>query len=467
MRFDIFRRSGLFVVSLLLAFDLSARELPDFVELVEANSPAVVNISTTHKVNGYHPWGDMDIPENSPFGDFFRHFFGEDGLPQPEEDAMSLGSGFILSQDGFVITNHHVIEGANEIIVRLSDKRELKAKLIGSDKYTDIALLKIDSENLPVVTIGRSDEIKVGAWVLAIGSPFGFDHSVTAGIVSAKGRSLPKANYVPFIQTDVAINPGNSGGPLFDLGGKVIGINSQIYSRTGGFMGLSFAIPIEVAMRVVDQIKDKGEVTRGWLGVYIQEVTQELAESFGLDRPTGALVSQVIENSPAEKYGIKAGDVILSFNGKPIKDSANLPPMVGQVPVGSKARVKVLRDKRYKTLEVVIEQLPEDEETKPSPHKQQSQSNRIGLEVAELGPAELKKLGQGVRVVRVFPSSASYRAGIRNGDIILEIDRNKVKNLKDFRKKVANLPTGSMIPVLVHRQGANKFLVLKISEDDK
>jgi len=252
---------------------------------------------------------------------------------------------------------------------------------------------------------------------------------------------------------------------LFDLDGKVIGINSQIYSRTGGFMGLSFAIPIEVAMRVVDQIKDKGEVTRGWLGVYIQEVTQELAESFGLDRPTGALVSQVIENSPAEKYGIKAGDVILSFNGIPIKDSANLPPMVGQVPVGSKAKVKVLRNKRYKTLDVVIEQLPDDEESKPSPHKKQSQSNRVGLEIAELSPAELKKLGQGIRVVRVFPSSDAHKAGIRNGDIILEIDRKKVKSLKDFRKKVANLPTGSMIPVLVHRQGANKFLVLKISED--
>ncbi|MFW2374165.1 MAG: DegQ family serine endoprotease [Gammaproteobacteria bacterium] len=466
MRFEIFRRFGLFTVSMLLAFDLSARELPDFVKLVEANSPAVVNISTTQKINGHHPWGNLDIPENSPFGDFFRHFFGEEGLPQPEQDATSLGSGFILSQDGFVITNHHVIEGADEIIVRLSDKRELKANLVGSDKYTDIALLKIDSDKLPVVEIGRSDEIKVGAWVLAIGSPFGFDHSVTAGIVSAKGRSLPKANYVPFIQTDVAINPGNSGGPLFDLDGKVIGINSQIYSRTGGFMGLSFAIPIEVAMRVVDQIKDKGEVTRGWLGVYIQEVTQELAESFGLDRPTGALVSQVIENSPAEKYGIKAGDVILSFNGKTIKDSANLPPMVGQVPVGSKAKVRVLRDKRYKTLEVVIEQLPEDEQSVPSPHKKESQSNRIGLEIAELSPTESKQLGQGVRVVRVFPNTASYRAGIRNGDIILEIDRKKVKNLKDFRKKVANLPTGSMIPVLVHRQDANKFLVLKISEDD-
>ncbi|MCW8955416.1 MAG: DegQ family serine endoprotease, partial [Gammaproteobacteria bacterium] len=425
---------------MLLAFDLSARELPDFVKLVEANSPAVVNISTTHKVNGYHPWGNMEIPENSPFGDFFRHFFGEEGIPQPEQDATSLGSGFILSQDGFVITNHHVIEGAEEIIVRLSDKRELKAKLIGSDKYTDIALLKIDGENLPVVEIGRSDEIKVGAWVLAIGSPFGFDHSVTAGIVSAKGRSLPKANYVPFIQTDVAINPGNSGGPLFDLDGKVIGINSQIYSRTGGFMGLSFAIPIEVAMRVVDQIKDKGEVSRGWLGVYIQEVTQELAESFGMDRPTGALVSQVLKDSPAEKYGIKAGDVILSFNGKPIKDSANLPPMVGQVPVGSKAKVKVLRDKRYKTLDVVIEQLPEDEESPPSPHKPQSQSNRIGLEIAALSPTEQKNLGQGVRVVRVFPNSASHKAGIRSGDIILEINHKKVESLADFRKKVANLP---------------------------
>lgn len=441
-----------------------ARSLPDFVNLVKDNSPAVVNISTTHKVNGHHPWGNLDIPEDSPFGEFFRRFLDEDQLPPPE-DATSLGSGFIISDDGYVITNHHVIEEADEIIVRLSDKRELKAELVGSDEYTDIALLKIDAAKLPVVKIGQSDTIKVGAWVLAIGSPFGFDHSVTAGIVSAKGRSLPRANYVPFIQTDVAINPGNSGGPLFDLEGRVIGINSQIYSRTGGFMGLSFAIPIEVAMGVVDQIKKTGTVSRGWLGVYIQEVTQELAESFGLDKPHGALVSQVIKGSPAEKYGLKAGDVIVAFNDQPILDSANLPPLVGQVPVGSKARLKILRNSQYKTVEVTIEVLPEDDAPAHA-QKAPASSNAMGVEVTALTPAEQQQFGRGLRVSKVVAGSVAHKGGIKAGDIILELNRKDIKNVADFRKKVANLPTGSMIPVLVHRQGANKFLVLKIPEDD-
>ncbi len=464
MWFNTMRWISLLSLLVFVSSPAVARSLPDFVKLVEDNSPAVVNISTTHKVNGHHPWGNLDIPEDSPFGEFFRRFLDEDQLPPPE-DATSLGSGFIISDDGYVITNHHVIEEADEIIVRLSDKRELKAELVGSDEYTDIALLKIDAAKLPVVKIGQSDTIKVGAWVLAIGSPFGFDHSVTAGIVSAKGRSLPRANYVPFIQTDVAINPGNSGGPLFDLDGRVIGINSQIYSRTGGFMGLSFAIPIEVAMGVVEQIKKTGTVSRGWLGVYIQEVTQELAESFGLDKPYGALVSQVIKDSPAEKYGLKAGDVIVAFNDKPILDSANLPPLVGQVPVGSKAQLKILRNRQYKTVEVTIEVLPEDD-TPVHAQKAPASSNAIGVEVSALTPAEQQQFGRGLRVSKVLAGSVAHKGGIKVGDIILELNRKDIKNVADFRKKVANLPTGSMIPVLVHRQGANKFLVLKIPEDD-
>ena len=449
---------------ILFSFNTSARDLPDFVDLVEDNRAAVVNISTTHKA-AENPWENLNIPEHSPFNEFFKRFLGEGGImPPPQEDSKSLGSGFIVSKDGYLITNHHVVEDADEILVRLSDKRELRAEVIGSDKYTDIALLKLDADNLPVVNIGSSDNLKVGEWVLAIGSPFGFDHSVTAGIVSAKGRSLPRANYVPFIQTDVAINPGNSGGPLFNLDGKVIGINSQIYSRTGGFMGLSFAIPIEMAMEVVEQIKTKGMVARGWLGVYIQEVTQELAESFGLDKPIGALVSQVIEDSPAEKYGIKAGDVILEFNGRKIMDSANLPPMVGRVPVGSKAKVKLLRNGRYKTLDVVIEQLEEDDAPVMASKQQPSMSNRIGIEVAPLSKPEQAKIKRGVKVTRVAPNSVAHKASIRVDDIILQINQEDVQTVDDFRKKVANLPTERMIPVLVHRQGSDQFIVLKIPD---
>ncbi|TNF35586.1 MAG: DegQ family serine endoprotease [Gammaproteobacteria bacterium] len=467
------RLSSKAFIFLLLVFStqLQARDLPDFVQLVKDNSPAVVNISTTHKVNA-HPWGNIDIPnlpENSPFHDFFRHFFGEDGVPMPpQQDATSLGSGFIISRDGYVITNFHVIEDAEEIMVRLSDKRELKAEVIGGDEYTDIALLKVSATDLPVVKIGSSESIQVGAWVLAIGSPFGFDHSVTAGIVSAKGRSLPRANYVPFIQTDVAINPGNSGGPLFDLDGKVIGINSQIYSRTGGFMGLSFAIPIDVAMDVVQQIKEKGEVSRGWLGVYIQEVTKELAESFGLDKPVGALVSQVIENSPAQKYGIRAGDVILSFNGKAILDSSDLPPMVGRVPVGSKAKVRLLRDGKQKTLEVVIEQLPDEKQPTASlpDQKPLQQENRLGVDVSDLSKSQRVELGRGVRVDTVDSDSPAQQAGIRPGDIILQINRQDINSVADFRSKVEKLPADRMIPILVQRRGSDQFLVLKLPPEE-
>ncbi len=465
----------LFVVIALFALSLpaQARSLPEFAELVEENGKAVVNISTRTKVkSSYHPWGrfrdefddELRIPENSPFGELFRHFFGEQGIPHQPEDATSLGSGFIFSENGYIITNHHVVDGADEIIVRLSDKRELKADVIGSDELTDIALIKVDAKGLPAVEIGDSTRLRVGEWVLAIGSPFGFDHSATAGIVSAKGRSLPRANYVPFIQTDVAINPGNSGGPLFDLNGRVVGINSQIYSRTGGFMGLSFAIPVEVAMDVVKQLKEKGQVSRGWLGVYIQEITHELAQSFDLDKPVGALVSQVIPDSPAEKAGIKAGDVILSLNGRKILDSSDLPPLVGRVPVGSTAQVEVLRDDREKTLKVVIEELPRDDQPVAQSSPKPAASNRMGVEVTELDAEDRKALGRGVLVRKVSPGGPAAQSGMRPGDVILQLDRKNVKNVADFRKKVANLPTGRMIPVLVHRQGADQFIVMKIAD---
>ena len=300
-------------------------QLPDFTDLASKNSPAVVNISTTIKAPKLGAHGDRlppglspNIPEDGPLSEFFRRFFGDEGpggAPGGRDPRSSLGSGFIISKDGYVITNYHVVREADEVIVRMSDRSEHAARIIGSDPRSDIAVLKIETENeLPSVTLANSDELKVGEWVLAIGSPFGFDYSVTAGIVSAKGRSLPNENYVPFIQTDVAINPGNSGGPLFNLDGEVVGVNSQIYSRTGGYMGVSFAIPIHVVLNVYEQIREKGSVTRGWLGVLIQDVTQELAESFDMEKPQGALVSRVLDDSPAQKAGLETGDVIVSFN---------------------------------------------------------------------------------------------------------------------------------------------------------
>jgi serine protease Do len=316
----------LFVVGL-LSVPLSARELPDFTELVDRYGPTVVNISTTAKKeeNTEKPIyrGIPGLPKDSPFHDFFRHFFEKDENELfkdqfKDQPSTSLGSGFIISPDGYVVTNNHVIEEAEEIIVRLTDRREFVAELVGADERSDIALLKVNASNLPTVTLGTSEELKVGEWVLAIGSPFGFEHSVTAGIVSAIGRSLPSDTYVPFIQTDVAINPGNSGGPLFNLDGEVIGVNSQIYSRTGGFMGLSFAIPVDVMKNVVAQLQETGKVSRGWLGVLIQDVTHELAESFGMDRPRGALIAKVLEDSPAAAANFQVGDIIITFDGKAV-----------------------------------------------------------------------------------------------------------------------------------------------------
>lgn len=467
-------RYFLIFIMLFSSFQIQARSLPEFADLVEENGKAVVNISTRQKLPSNHSWNklreelgdELQIPEGSPFGELFKHFLGEGNSPRQQQESNSLGSGFIISENGYIITNHHVVDGADEILVRLSDKRELSAEIIGSDEFSDIALLKVEAKDLPVVNIGNSENLRVGDWVLAIGSPFGFDHSATAGIVSAKGRSLPKANYVSFIQTDVAINPGNSGGPLFNLDGEVIGINSQIYSRTGGFMGLSFAIPVEAAMNVVNQLKKSGSVSRGWLGVYIQEITYEIAQSFNLKKPVGALVSQVIADSPAEKSGFKAGDVILTFNKKQILDSSDLPPLVGRVPVGSKAKVEILRNGREKSLMVTIEQLPSESKPIAAAKTKPSSSNRMGVEVIDLDEESLNVLGRGVLVRKVVPGSPAEQSGLAAGDVLLQLDRKNVKNVADFRKKVAKLPIGRMIPVLVHRQGADQFIVMKISENE-
>jgi serine protease Do len=447
-----------------------ARELPDFTGLVEQNSAAVVNISTTQKESKrpqFSPKQMPDLPEGTPWDDLFRHFFGEEGEGPGSEEAQSLGSGFIIDTEGFILTNNHVVEDAEQILVLLSDRRELKAKLIGSDKRSDIALLKVDARSLPVVKIGKSEKLKVGEWVMAIGSPFGFDHSVSVGVVSALGRNLPSENYVPFIQTDVAINPGNSGGPLFNLDGEVVGINSQIYSRTGGFMGLSFAIPVDVAMEVVAQLKSKGYVARGWLGVLIQDVTRDLAESFGMKTPSGALVSKILDGSPAAKAGLKTGDVILEFEGKPIVRSSDLPPLVGHAPIGSTARLKILRSGKTQIVPVKVAELPSEEKlAEANTSERKGKSDRLGLSVADLTAEQRKALQldrYGV-LVQELEDGAAADAGIRRGDVILKINGNDVENAAHLRKLVQALPPGKSLPVLVQRRSGPVFLALRVPD---
>ena len=456
----------------------AAAELPDFTTLVEKNNTAVVNISTTQKISPNErpqlPEG-LDIPEGTPLDEFFKHYFGEGGPGGPggqgdggqPSEVKSLGSGFVISPDGYILTNQHVVKDADEIVVRLQDRRELVAKVVGSDKRSDIALLKIEATNLPVLNIGSSEGLKVGAWVLAIGSPFGFDHSVTAGIVSAKGRSLPSDNYVPFIQTDVAINPGNSGGPLFNMDGQVVGVNSQIYSRTGGSMGISFAIPIEVAMKVVDQLKTSGHVSRGWLGVQIQDVTRELAESFGMKKPQGALVSKVLPKSPAEAAGLQIGDIITECNKQEIISSATLPPLVGNAKIGETAALTLIRQGQSKEVQVKIGVLPEEDEPVASaPEVGGKEVNRLGVSVSSLTAEQREQLEvkqNGLLVQDVKPGPA-LDAGIRRGDVILRIQDQVIKDVKQFNDVVKGLPKGKSIAMLVQRRGGSQFLALKLKD---
>jgi len=438
--------------------------------LVAQYGPAVVNISTKQSqaapASTPHGFSIPDLPEDSPLYEFFRRFFGEEGaMPDDEIQARSLGSGFVVTADGYVLTNAHVVESADEIIVRTSDRQEFIASVVGSDKRSDIALLKVEAEGLPVVKIGSAKDLKVGEWVLAIGSPFGFEHSATAGIVSAKGRSLPSENYVPFIQTDVAINPGNSGGPLFNLDGQVVGVNSQIYSRTGGFMGLSFAIPIDVAMDVVEQLRTKGKVTRGWLGVLIQDVTRDLAETFGMTQPEGALIAQVLPESPAEKAGLKAGDIILEFNAMPVPSSGSLPPLVGTSPVGQAARVEVLRRGTRQVIEVMIEELPEEEEIVAATGVgERAKANRIGLVVQDLSAEDRSQLDLatgGVVVERVEQGPAE-KAGIQAGDVVLMLDNKSVESAEQFQEMLDALEPGRSVAVLIQRGDGRMFFPLRI-----
>ena len=400
---------------------------------------------------------------------YLKTFFGDPSKNPSPDEGNSLGSGFVLSSDGYILTNHHVIKNADEIIVRFSDRNELVAKVLGSDVRSDVALLKVNATGLKAVKLGDSTNAKVGEWVLAIGSPFGFDHSATAGIISALGRSLPNDSYVPFIQTDVAINPGNSGGPLFNLKGEVIGINSQIYSRTGGFMGLSFAIPMDVAMNVVDQIKSQGYVSRGWLGVVIQDVTRELAESFGLDKPKGALISKVLPNSPAAVAGFEPGDVILNFDGKKVLTSSDLPPIVGRVEIGKVVSVEVMRNNKPVKMQVIIEELTDDELIiKTDSNQGRMIDERLAIEVADLDDDQRQQLSitEGAVVVTNIKQGAASAAGIKRGDVIIIINSLRVNNAKQFLNLAKELPTNISIPVLVQRGNNSIFLAIKIQDND-
>ena len=451
-------------------------ELPDFTELVEDASPAVVNISTRQKIpeRVAGAGGQLPIPDLEGLPPMFREFF-ERNIPQVprspgggrQREAQSLGSGFIISADGYVLTNNHVIADADEILVRLSDRSELEARLVGTDPRSDVALLKIDGKNLPTVKLGKSEDLKVGEWVLAIGSPFGFDHSVTAGIVSAKGRSLPNESYVPFIQTDVAINPGNSGGPLFNLDGEVVGINSQIFTRSGGFMGLSFAIPMRVALDVAEQLKADGKVSRGWLGVVIQEVNKDLAESFGLDKPAGALVAQVLDNGPAAKGGLQVGDVILSLNDKPIIMSADLPHLVGGLKPGSMAELDVVREGSRKKLQLTIGALPEEGEMLAGGTAQggERSSNRLGVKVVELTAEQRKSLDlQGGVVITEVQDGPAAMIGLRAGDVITHLNNQAIDSATTFTQVAQSLPKNRSVSMRVLRQGRASFITFKLAE---
>jgi len=438
--------------------------LPDFTGLVEAAVPAVVNIRVTQ-------FGDRVTPdantEDNPHDmeqmpEFFRRFFDQPGAPgYGTPDRQGAGSGFIIESDGYIMTNHHVVENADEIIVRLADRREFEAQLIGSDPLSDIALLKIDADDLPTLKLGDSDALRPGAWVVAIGSPFNFEQSVTAGIVSAKGRSTNQQQYVPFIQTDVAINRGNSGGPLLNLDGEVVGINSWILSSGGGYMGLSFSIPIETANAAARQLREHGKVERGLLGVQVGAVSREMAEALNLDRPVGALVNDVTEGSAAAKAGILPGDVILAFNGTTVEAWSDLPPLVGSNPPGTRADVLVSRNGKEKTYKVTLDALEADEEGNLlSSDTESRQSNALGLQVEPIADDMRRALGNpegGVVIARV-ESDAAYRAGLRRGDVILMINSEKIDDMESFEDAVKTVPEGKAVALRVMRDGVTRFI---------
>jgi serine protease Do len=464
MRHSIF--NGLLGAALLFAASVQAAVL-DVADLVEKNGPAVVNISTTKIIQ--QSQDGFTGPNEDDMFDFFRRFFPPNAIPRGgpmrEIPARGTGSGFIISSDGYILTNAHVVDGADEVTVKLTDKRTFTAKVIGADARSDIALIKITASNLPKVTIGDPTKLRVGEAVVAIGSPFGFENSVTSGIVSAKGRSLPSENYVPFIQTDVAVNPGNSGGPLFNLRGEVVGVNSQIYSRSGGYQGVSFAIPIDVAMDVANQLKTTGKVSRGWLGVAIQEVTADLADSFGLDRPRGALIAEVQEGSPAAKGGLQVSDVVLKFDGKPIEDASDLSRLVGNTRPGTKVPVQVWRKRALKEIYLVTGELPAEDKVAFGSQDQKSYS-RGGLLLSELTPEQRKELKISGGLLVEEARGDAVRAGIREGDLILAVNNTEVHTVEEFRKLIAAVPVGKSVAILVRRGDSSLYLPLRISSND-
>ncbi|OGQ25039.1 MAG: peptidase [Deltaproteobacteria bacterium RIFCSPHIGHO2_02_FULL_60_17] len=433
--------------------------LPDFVSLANSLKPVVVNISTTQVSEGVPGFGGP-LGEEDPFQDFWRRFFGGP-MPRGPQRQKSLGSGFIIDRDGSILTNNHVVENAQKITVKLADEREFEAKVVGKDPKTDIAVIKINAKgNFSVPPLGDSDQLQVGEWVMAIGNPFGLDNTVTAGIVSAKGRHIGAGPYDNFIQTDASINPGNSGGPLINLRGEVVGINTAIFSRTGGNIGIGFAIPINLVKELLPQLKGKGKVTRGYLGVLIQKVTPDIAESLGMDKSRGALVASVSKDGPAERAGVKVGDVIVEFDGKEIKDSNDLPIVVARTPVDRKVRLKVLRDKKEVMLTVAVGELKEEEVVASAKEK-----GELGLTVQRLTPQIAESLGldraEGVVITAVEPGSPGDDAGLRRSDVILEIDRKPVRNLADYRKVIAESKKGKGILFLVRRGENTLFLALK------
>lgn len=459
-----FRFAFLMMVTLLAACSSeraeAARGLPSLADLAEEVSPAVVHISTTRKIepqrNWFGGWGEL---------------WGQPRQPeqaQPRFVPGGLGSGFVLSPDGYILTNHHVADDAHEILVRLSDGRELVAEVVGSDERSDIALLKIDAKKLPAVKIGDPDKMRSGDWVIAIGQPFGFDKTVTAGVVSGKGRVLPGQNYVSLIQTDVAINPGNSGGPLFNLQGEVVGVNSSIYTRSGGYMGVSFAIPIDLVTSVVDQLKDGGTVSRGWLGISMQDVDRGLAQSVGLDRPRGALVNGVSEDSPADKGGLEVGDVILSYDGELIDSTSELPPLVGATPIGNRVEVEVMRFGKTKMLTIEIGRLDDGTPVNSRSKKKggKEQLNNLGLLVGDLQDIERRQteVKEGGVILRQVLTGVAADVGLRNGDVILRVNGKEVDDADHFIKTINKLESGETVALQVLRAGRTNFIALPIPE---
>lgn len=457
----VLRTASLIVLSFSLVISsVEAAQLPDFSELIEKASPAVVKITAMTKARQVRQLQQIPNQQDQDIPEIFRQLLEQ--RQQPQREHGSLGSGFIISSDGYVITNNHVVSEADNIKVILSDEREFDAKLIGTDERTDIALLKIDAKNLPQLSLAKNEKLKVGQWVVAIGSPFGLDYSASAGIVSAIGRNIPSdRGYVQFIQTDVAINPGNSGGPLFNMDGEVVGINSQIYSPSGGSVGLSFAIPSSVASDVVSQLKDKGRVERGWLGVVIGSVDKDLASAYGLDKAQGAIVSEVAPKGPADKAGVKVGDLIVKFNNQDVHSQADLPRIVGQLAPGTKVNFEVIRKGKRETLTGVLEKLNDESGMAANPNTstepKTTKTDALGLTVA---PAD--GIEKGVQVLTVAPDSAAQRAGLQRGDVITQLDFTDLDSVASYSKVVAALPKNTAKAIRFVRGGTPIFRSITI-----